>query len=260
MCHQFQLAGDPPPRVRRDACCNGSTVTAVRTYSVRLRRASHNSEAGRVTVRFEGAPVFLLIKLLLLPMWLPFKILLEIAEHSGRRRHHRSRRRSGAACRSVTSTRPRTTPRQPRPDTRAHWRSPVGGPQGSDNRVPVVINIPADSGCCCGRDWLCWPVWRTISVRPGNSSSAHVRSCFGPHTQSRPNAPPPQTSPSQPPACNRPACTCPNPRGLLPNRGDRQLLRARRVLLGCRRWDERSGRRRRTNHLRGQQRSAMGPA
>jgi hypothetical protein len=36
--------------------------------------------------------VFFLIKLLLLPIWLPFKILGEIIEHSGRK-HHRRRRR-----------------------------------------------------------------------------------------------------------------------------------------------------------------------
>ena len=68
--------------------------------------------------------MFFLIKLLLLPIWLPFKILLEIAEHSGRRRNYRSRRRSAPARRSATSTRPHAiTPRQPRPDTRTHWRS-----------------------------------------------------------------------------------------------------------------------------------------
>jgi hypothetical protein len=36
--------------------------------------------------------VFFLIKLLLLPLWLPFKILGEIIEHSGRRRHYTRRR------------------------------------------------------------------------------------------------------------------------------------------------------------------------
>jgi hypothetical protein len=35
--------------------------------------------------------VFLLIKLVLLPLWLPFKIIAEIIEHSGHRRHHRRR-------------------------------------------------------------------------------------------------------------------------------------------------------------------------
>jgi hypothetical protein len=68
--------------------------------------------------------VFFLIKVLLLPIWLPFKILLEIAKHFGRRRHYRSRRRSAPARRNVTSTRPHAmTPGQPRLDTRAHWRS-----------------------------------------------------------------------------------------------------------------------------------------
>ena len=35
--------------------------------------------------------MFFLIKLVLLPIWLPFKIIFEIAEHSGHRRHHRRR-------------------------------------------------------------------------------------------------------------------------------------------------------------------------
>jgi len=104
--------------------CNGSAAIAVPTYSIHLRQASHNSETDRVTVRYEGVWVLFLIKLLLLPIWLPFKILLEIAEHSGRRRHYRSRRSSAPALRSSTSSRPyAVTPRQPRPDTRAHWRS-----------------------------------------------------------------------------------------------------------------------------------------
>ena len=38
-----------------------------------------------------GARCFFLIKLVLLPIWLPFKIIFEIAEHSGHRRHHRRR-------------------------------------------------------------------------------------------------------------------------------------------------------------------------
>lgn len=36
--------------------------------------------------------MFFLIKILLLPIWLPFKILGEVIEHSGRK-HHRRRRR-----------------------------------------------------------------------------------------------------------------------------------------------------------------------
>ena len=36
--------------------------------------------------------MFFLIKLLTLPLWLPFKILGEVIEHSGRRRHHARRR------------------------------------------------------------------------------------------------------------------------------------------------------------------------
>jgi len=99
-------------------------AVAVRTYSVRLWQASHNSEADRVTVRYEGVWALFLIKLLLLPIWLPFKIFLEIAEHSGRRGHYRSRRRPAPARRSSTSSRPYAmTPRQPRPDTRTRWRS-----------------------------------------------------------------------------------------------------------------------------------------
>jgi hypothetical protein len=35
--------------------------------------------------------VFFLIKLVLLPIWLPFKLIAEVAEHSGHRRHHRRR-------------------------------------------------------------------------------------------------------------------------------------------------------------------------
>jgi len=33
--------------------------------------------------------VFLLFKLFLLPLWLPLKLLAELVEHSGHRRHHR---------------------------------------------------------------------------------------------------------------------------------------------------------------------------
>ena len=36
--------------------------------------------------------MFFLIKLVLLPIWLPFKIIAEIVEHSGHHRHHRRRR------------------------------------------------------------------------------------------------------------------------------------------------------------------------
>jgi len=36
--------------------------------------------------------VFLLIKLILLPVWLPFKIIAEMAEHSSHRRHYKRRR------------------------------------------------------------------------------------------------------------------------------------------------------------------------
>ncbi len=37
--------------------------------------------------------MFLLIKLLFLPIWLPFKMLEELIEHSGRRKHYKRRRR-----------------------------------------------------------------------------------------------------------------------------------------------------------------------
>lgn len=123
MSTSSSFPGDLPP-LGRDAWCNDSAAIAVRTYSVRLCQTSHSSEAGPATVCSEGVSVFFLIKVLLLPIWLPFKILLEIAKHSGRRRHYQSRRRSAPARRTVTSTRPHPmTSRQPRPDTRAHWRS-----------------------------------------------------------------------------------------------------------------------------------------
>jgi ABC-type phosphate transport system permease subunit len=37
--------------------------------------------------------MFFLIKLCLLPLWLPFKLMWELMEHSGHRRHHRYRAR-----------------------------------------------------------------------------------------------------------------------------------------------------------------------
>jgi len=50
--------------------------------------------------------LFFLLKILFLPIWLPFKIITELIEHSGRRRSHRSysgaqRRSSGRGCLAV---------------------------------------------------------------------------------------------------------------------------------------------------------------
>ena len=117
---------------RRAGCPLGCTPCGPQmvpgTYSVRLCQASHSSEAGRVTVCFEGVSVVFLIKMLLLLILLPFKILLEVAKHSGRRGNYASRRRSASSRRNVTSNRPHAmTARQPRPDTRAHWRSLSAG-------------------------------------------------------------------------------------------------------------------------------------
>ncbi len=89
--------------------------------------------------------MFFLIKLLLLPVWLPFKILIELAEHSGRRSRYRRRRGRAQAARRVRTTRarsasspsvrrpstvwtrPATSSRPPRPRAaRAAWSAPAG--------------------------------------------------------------------------------------------------------------------------------------
>src|ERR1022692_243058 len=55
-----------------------------------------------IDVAVGEASVFLLIKLLLLPIWLPFKILEELAEHSARRhRYRRPAPRASANCPGV---------------------------------------------------------------------------------------------------------------------------------------------------------------
>jgi hypothetical protein len=103
-CQPVPASRRPNARLEGMRGAGPAVAIAVRMYSVRICQASHNSEAGRVTVRFEGVSVFFLIKVLLLPIWLPFKILLEIAEHSGRRRHYRSRGRSAPVRRALLPT------------------------------------------------------------------------------------------------------------------------------------------------------------
>lgn len=77
---------------------------------------------------------FMLIKLFLMLLWLPFKILVEIAEHSGRRRHHARRRRAPAPPR-VRMVQPRTFP-APRPASPA-----IVSPRPSISRNHKVLAI-----------------------------------------------------------------------------------------------------------------------
>jgi hypothetical protein len=50
--------------------------------------------------------LFFLLKLLLLPLWLPFKLLSELIEHSGRRRRHRPVRTAAARSRPAVPVTP----------------------------------------------------------------------------------------------------------------------------------------------------------
>lgn len=85
-------------------------------------------------VRSWGARVYFLIKLLFLPIWLPFKILIEIAEHSGRRRHYAHRRRTPAPRRVRTV--------QPRAFTGARATGPASAsPRQSMSRNHKVLAI-----------------------------------------------------------------------------------------------------------------------
>jgi hypothetical protein len=65
-------------------------------------RNVHHEPSSRVLLRGRFIQVrrfrlFLLVKLLLLPIWLPFKVLAELIEHSGHKRHrHRPRTQSSA--------------------------------------------------------------------------------------------------------------------------------------------------------------------
>jgi hypothetical protein len=141
-------------------------VTAVPTYSVHLRQASNNSEAGRVTVRYEGVWVLSLIGLLLLPIWLLFKILLQMTGHFGRRRHHRSRHSPALVRRSSTSSKSYAmTPRQPRPDTLANWRFLSRASKALIIEVLSSLTFLVVSNCCCGGSCLSGPA---VLVRPGD--------------------------------------------------------------------------------------------
>lgn len=82
--------------------------------------------------------MFFLFKLLLFPLWLPFKILIEIAEHSRRHRHYSHRRRAPAPRRVRTV--------QPRTFTPAQAARPVGTSSGrSTFRRGKAVAIMAGS-------------------------------------------------------------------------------------------------------------------
>jgi hypothetical protein len=68
--------------------------------------------------------VFFLIKLVLLPVWLPCKIIAEIVEHSGHRRHYRRRRRLRLIW-------------LPGKAGLARWTSDVMGTVGAARRTPA---------------------------------------------------------------------------------------------------------------------------
>lgn len=92
-----------------------------------------------------------MIKVLLLPIWLPFKILWEIAEHSSHHRHHRRRPRRGPVQRTITYTpaQPRS-PRPPRPARPSRWQSLPRGRKAliisSVSVVLLVIVLPVALG------------------------------------------------------------------------------------------------------------------
>ena len=104
-----------------------------------------------------GALVFLLIKFLLLPIWLPFKIIMEITEHSSHRRRSRRPRGRAPVPRSARPTpRPYAPPgvqaRTPEPSPKT-WpyiaqyqaRPPATTPSSSRQRNILIVALVSGS-------------------------------------------------------------------------------------------------------------------
>lgn len=71
--------------------------------------------------------VFSLIRVVAWLLFLPFRILWEIAEHSGHRRHHSRRRRPAPARRIVSGVQPRSfAAGASKPTGPGHWQSLPG--------------------------------------------------------------------------------------------------------------------------------------